>query len=362
MSIRRLRAGLEFRVARTLLGLPSPVQLALSGRLPRRHGGQRLEAEMQLMLSLLEALGRRELGESDPRESRAEARRQAMTHAGPKIAVAATRDFAIPGPAGLIAVRHYAPREPGGPHPLLVYFHGGGFVIGDLDTHDMPCRLLCRDAGVHVLAVDYRLAPEHPFPAAVDDARAAFRWACEHASELGADPRRVAVGGDSAGGNLAAVVSQLSARDAQREPALQLLVYPSTDRVHPFPSQGLFGEGFYLSSRDIDWYYEQYTGGTGVPRDDPAISPLCAKPFPKLCPAIVVTAGCDPLRDEGDAYARALAAAGTRTEHVCAPGLLHGFLNMSAVSPASARATGEITRRLRVLFGSLAGGLAATLG
>jgi acetyl esterase len=350
MSIRRLRAGLEFRVARALLGLPTPVQLALSRRPPTVRGGERLAAEMQLLLSLHEVVSARELSASTPREARAEARRNALTHAGPRLPVAATRDFSIPGPAGAIPVRHYVPHSAPGA-PLLVYFHGGGFVIGDLDTHDMPCRRLCRDAGVHVLAVDYRLAPEHPFPAAVDDARAAFRWAVEHAEELGADPARVAVGGDSAGGNLAAVVSMLAARDGECEPALQLLIYPTVDRHNAFPSLGFFGEGFFLSARDIDWYHEQYTGGTGVGRDDPAISPLCARPFPRLCPALVVTAACDPLRDEGDAYARALAAAGTRTEHLCVPGLVHGFLNMSGVSPAAAQATGHIASRLRAMLG-----------
>jgi acetyl esterase len=351
MSIQHLRGRLEFEIARRLLGLPAPVQLALSGGFPRRVGGERLPAETQLLLSLLEAIGRKEPHQQTPSQARLDARRQAVVFAGPRIPVAATRDLAIPGPGGPIAARHYAPRKSGGPHPLLVYFHGGGFVIGDLDTHDMPCRMWCRDAGVHVLAVDYRLAPEHPYPAAVDDARAAFRWALSHAAELGADPRRVAVGGDSAGGNLAAVVSLLAARDGEPEPALQLLIYPSTDRVNAFSSLETFAEGFFLTRRDIAWYYDQYTGGTGVPRDDPAISPLCAKQLPKLCPALVVTAGCDPLRDEGDAYARALAAAGARTEHIRAAGLLHGFINMSGVSPAAARASDQIASRVRSMLG-----------
>jgi acetyl esterase len=197
-----------------------------------------------------------------------------------------------------------------------------------------------------VLAVDYRLAPEHPFPAAVDDARAAFRWAVAHAEELGADPQRVAVGGDSAGGNLAAVVSMLAARDGEPQPALQLLIYPTVDRHNPFPSLDAFGQGFFLSARDIDWYYDQYTAGTGVGRDDPAISPLCARPFPELCPALVVTAGCDPLRDEGDAYAERLRSAGVPVRHLPGPGLIHGYFAFLGVVDEADRRSREVLEAL----------------
>jgi acetyl esterase len=352
MSLHHLRDALQYRTARALFGLPAPLQYALSGQRPVRRGRESLAADMQLLLSLRELLGPQDatLRDRDLPSARAQVRREAMAHAGPRVPVAATHDFRIAGPGGPLPVRHYATRE-AGPRPLLVYLHGGGFCVGDLETHDAPCRRLCRDAGVHVLAVDYRLAPEHPYPAAVDDARAAFAWAVEHAAGLGADPARVAVGGDSAGGNLAAVVALFAARDGLPAPALQLLIYPCTDRVRPFASLGEFGEGFFLTAADIEWYFDRYTAGTGVGREHPAISPLRASPLPKLCPALVVTAGCDPLRDEGDAYAAALAESGTPTEHLQLPGLLHGFINMTAVSPAASRGFRQMTGRLRALLG-----------
>jgi acetyl esterase len=251
-----------------------------------------------------------------------------------------------------LRVRHYAPFETDA-RPLLVFFHGGGFVVGDLDTHDTPCRALCRDARLHVLSVDYRLAPEHKFPAAVHDAQAAFRWAREHAHELGADPARVAVGGDSAGGNLAAVVSLLAARTGDAQPVLQLLLYPTTDRTRDWPSVNMFGHGFFLTREDIDWFYAHYTDGTGVDRADPAISPLCAAPLPRTAPAIVVTAAFDPLRDEGLAYARALREAGTPTVELSGDGLVHGFVSMTVLSRSSHSVMRDITSTLRGMLEAL---------
>jgi acetyl esterase len=228
-----------------------------------------------------------------------------------------------------------------------VFFHGGGFVCGDLDTHDAPCRVLCRHGGVHVLSVDYGLAPEHPFPAYVDDAVAAFGWAVEHAAELGADPARVAIGGDSAGGTLAAIASRLAARDGGPVPAAQVLVYPATDRTRTTPSLERFAEGFFLTARDIEWYFDQYTGGTGAGREDPLVSPLLAPDLGGLAPALVVTAGFDPLRDEGEAYAHALRAAGTPALLRRMPELVHGFVNFGGVSRASREAIVEIAGTVR---------------
>ena len=241
----------------------------------------------------------------------------------------------IDGPAPIPA-RHYEPLEPGGPHPLLVYYHGGGFLYGDLDTHDNVCRILCRHAGAHVLAVDYRLSPEHPFPAAVEDARAALRWAYVNAERLGADPSRIGVGGDSAGGNLAAVTSQLAANDGGPAPVLQLLIYPVTDFTIRRRSRELFGDGFLLTNAEMDWFEANYLGPGSPQASDPRASPLLATDLSGLPPAFVVTAAFDPLRDEGEAYARALQDAGTPATLRRFPGFIHGFINAAGRQPHGA--------------------------
>ena len=186
----------------------------------------------------------------------------------------------------------------------MVYFHGGGFVLGDLDTHGAPCRLLCRHSGTHVLSVDYRLAPEHPLPAAVEDGRAALHRATSHAAELGADPYRVTVAGDSAGGNIAAVAAWEASRDGGPAPVLQVLLYPATDMIERSRSHELFGCGFLLTPELMDWFAAQYVADADPA--DPRLSVLRAEDLGGAPPAYVATAGFDPLRDEGEAYAKAL--------------------------------------------------------
>jgi acetyl esterase/lipase len=282
---------------------------------------------------------------------------------GPRRRGVHSRALEVPGPAGPLRARLYTKRsrhrarggppqlEARTPAPLLVFLHGGGFVFGDVDSHDAPCRLLSRHADVHVLSVEYRLAPEAPFPAAVDDARAALAWAHEHAGELGADPARVAVGGDSAGGNLAAVVSQMAAADGGPAPVAQLLLYPATDRRSPWRSLDLFGDGFFLTRDSIDWYYAQYVPEAKRLSDDrdAKVNPLHATDLRGLAPALVVTAGFDPLRDEGEAYADALAAAGSPVTLRRFGGLMHGFINLIGVSPACRAATLEVAHSFRTL-------------
>jgi acetyl esterase len=259
----------------------------------------------------------------------------------------AVADLVIPGPAGPIPARHYRP--PGaGPAPMLVFYHGGGLVYGDLDLYDGIARQICRDGAVHVLSVDYRLAPEHKAPAAVDDAYAAFRWAVKHASSLGAMPDRVAVGGDSAGGTLAAVVSQQARNNGGPLPFLQWLIYPVTDADAHTRSRRLFANGFMLTAHDLDWFDQQYLDGSGVDVTDTRVSPLRAKDLSGLPPALVIIAGFDPLRDEGKQYAAAMRAAGDKVDLRAMPTLTHAFINLGALGGGSSAAIAEIISALHV--------------
>ncbi|MDI3314274.1 MAG: alpha/beta hydrolase [Mycobacterium sp.] len=308
--------------------------------------GNTLDPTLQLMLAALRVFGINGLvGDEDPARARAGLRELLTVLPGPQIHVA-VNEVSLPGPAGAIRARHYLP--PGaGPAPLLVFYHGGGWALGDLDTHDALCRLTCRDAGIHVLSIDYRLGPEHPAPAAVDDAYAAFRWAREHAAELGAIDARVAVGGDSAGGNLAAVVAQRARDDAVSAPVLQWLLYPRTDFTAHTRSLSLFSEGFLLTKHDLDWFTAQYLGGSGIDPADPRVSPLRADTLTGLAPALIAIAGFDPLRDEGEQYATALRTAGTAVDLRVLGSLTHGFASLFRLGGGSATATRELISALR---------------
>ena len=333
----------------SLSALPAPIQRFLAGRRPVRIDGQELAAEYQLVLRLIAMAGHRGLDAMTPAQARAEMRRSARVFAGSPPPVAHVEDRVLPGPGGPVAARLYVPFADGKRRPLVVYYHGGGWVLGDLDTHDTVCRHLAREAQAGVLAIDYRLAPEHRFPAAVDDALAAFYWAAANAAALGFHPGRVAVAGDSAGGNLAAVVAQLAGRDGGPRPAAQLLAYPVTDLSTKHPSYRLFAEGFLLTERDMDWFRAHY-----VPDDatalDPRVSPLLAPDVRGLPPAVVLTCGFDVLRDEGEAYARRLEEAGVQVALRRSAGLIHGFCNAVSVSPLSRTATIDGVRLLKELL------------
>lgn len=349
-----LRERAEYRIARAMSLLPDRAQVRLSGKPPVRHGGQTLHPEIQLTLALLERRGDPTVEKLPPPQGRALTRRQAQVFAGPMVEVGPVRELTVPGPAGPLPARHYAPAELGaeGPQPLLVFLAGGGFVIGDLETHDVVCRILCKHAGVHVLAVEYRKAPEDPFPAAVDDAVAAVLWAMEHAAELGADPDRVAVGGDSAGGNLAAVACQQIRTDDGPEPAAQLLIYPTVEAGRTTGSIADFADGYFLTGEQMNWFSRQYVGEDFDP-DDPRISPLRNPDLGGLPPAVVVTAGFDPLRDEGEDYARALRRAGVPVVMRRFDGLIHGFINMTTLGRASHDALVEMAGSLRAVLSTL---------
>ncbi|HRH00597.1 MAG TPA: alpha/beta hydrolase [Polyangiaceae bacterium] len=249
---------------------------------------------------------------------------------------------------GVMRARLYEPEGLAAPSPGFVFIHGGGWVVGDLDTHDTLCRRLALEAQARVLSVEPRLAPEHPFPAAVYDSLAAFRYAVREASALGLDPARLGIAGDSAGGNLSAVVGQLTRDDAVR-PKVTLLIYPAVDATRSFPSHRELGEGYFLTSRSIDWYLDQYAGAASQPghasRTDPLLSPLHAPDLTGAPPALVVVAGFDPLRDEGEAYAEKLLAAGVAAEVLRSPSLPHGFALMTGVCGRALRDTERFARR-----------------
>jgi acetyl esterase len=326
--------------------VPTRAKRLLAGGRSVTIDGNTLDPTLQLMLSAQRALGINGLVvNEDPVASRAQTRQMMAAFRGPQIHVGVT-DLSLPGPAGQIAARHYCPAT-AEPAPLLVFYHGGGWTIGDLDTHDALCRLTCRDADIHVLSVDYRLAPEHRAPAAVDDAFAAFRWAHEHAGELGAIPAKIAVGGDSAGGNLAAVVSHLARDDDGPKPVLQWLLYPRTDFTAKTRSLSLFADGFLLTKADIDWFEAQYLRGSGVKPTDPRVSPLRADTLSGLPPALIAIGGFDPLRDEGEQYASALQAAGTAVDLRYMGSLTHAFGNLFPLGGGSAVATTELISALR---------------
>jgi acetyl esterase len=267
-----------------------------------------------------------------PAEARTAYRdRRGVTQPAPP-AVSRVRELHADGPDGPIPLRLVRPfgADPARPLPVLVYYHGGGWVIGDLDTHDTLCRELANGAGCAVVSVDYRLAPEHRYPAAVDDCIAATRWVRANAAELALDPTRVAVGGDSAGGNLAAVVA-IDARDRGDAPfALQLLIYPATDQHRSLPSHVENGQGYLLTRDTMDYFTNHYIADRAQYADWRA-SPLLHPDLSRLPPALVLTAGHDPLRDEGRAYAVGLTAAGNRASCVCFDRQIHGFVLMGKV-------------------------------
>jgi len=263
----------------------------------------------------------------------------------------AVEEIDIPGPAGKLPALCYRPSEQKG-LPVLIYFHGGGYTIGSPSSHDAVCRYLCMGADCLVVSVDYRLAPEHQFPAAMEDAFAATCWVAEHADELGGDPGRLAVGGDSAGGNLSAVTCLMARNAGYPRICYQLLIYPGTDMTESFPSHRSYGDGYLLTNRLIRWFHQNY-----LPADtdllDWQASPLHAQDHGNLPPALVITAGYDPLQDEGRAYAEKLAAAGVPVSFSHYEGMLHGFITQPRFIDKARAALGECSGQLRIAFSSI---------
>jgi acetyl esterase len=344
-----LLAKSEAASFRALMGLPPLLMRPLAGR-PVVLDGQVLDLETQWLLRLQKLL-REPPAETLPFD---EARRTLVRHsrlAGGSQPIGECRDLEVPGADESLPARLYTPRSqveapPAGGSALLVFIHGGGMMYGDLESHDAVCRFLAERADLRVLAVDYRLAPEHPFPAAVDDCWAAYQWVAENAATLGADPDRLAVGGDSAGGYLSAVTA-IKAADAGVPLRYQLLVYPVTNMAEQSDSRRLFGKDFYLTSEFISLAEESYLV-SGQDRRDPLVSVAFTEKVPEnLAPAFVATAGFDPLRDEGEAYARLLADAGATVELKRYPGFIHGFLNIVGVGHNARAAVAEMAVKLK---------------
>nr|WP_133908223.1 alpha/beta hydrolase [Actinophytocola oryzae] len=326
----------------SVFALPQPLRRLIAGK-PVQRDGQELALDAQLLMRMM-ALTDTALVGGTPVEARAdlEARRALV---GPGVTGVRTRDLGIPADHGRIPARLYEPVNLATGSPLLVYFHGGGWVIGSVDTHDVTCRYLARNAQVRVLSVDYRLAPENPFPAAAQDALTAFHYAARNADALGVDSAAIAVGGDSAGANLAASVCLQATKNGSR-PVFQLLFYPATDATTRRRSRDLFADGFFLTDDDMTWFLDHYCPDLEQ-RRDPRLSVLLAEDLRGLPPAYVVTAGFDPLRDEGNAFADRLREAGVPVVKRQHDDLIHGFVSFINFGTRFREAVSEAAGALR---------------
>ncbi|MGY1755193.1 alpha/beta hydrolase [Blastococcus sp. SYSU D01042] len=304
-----------------------------------------VDPHLAALLAMAQEAGLPPIYEGTPEAGRAQYLAMNATRPETQVPVGSIEDITVPGGQGDLPARVYRP-EGEGPFPTVAFFHGGGWVIGDLETHDTMARSICRGADAVVVAVDYRLAPEHPFPAAADDAIASARWIAAHLDRFGGDDR-LAVAGDSAGGNLSAVVAQTLHAEGTPLTA-QLLIYPAVDAAGEYPSRVENARGYFLEQPTMDWFYGHYAGAwedAKDPRLSPLHSDLTGQP-----PAVVVTAEFDPLRDEGEAYAEALRSAGVPVEVKRYDGMIHGFFAMGAVSPAAQQAVDESCARFRTLL------------
>ena len=307
-----------------------------------------LDPKLAEILASLDPSAETPVEEMTPEDARALWKAEMAAVAGAPLPVKSATAHAAPGPAGPLPLRLYEPAGAGaGPLPVLVYFHGGGWIRGDLDTHDDVCRYLCHHAGCLVASVDYRLAPEHRFPAALEDCDAATRWVAENAAQLGADPARLAIGGDSAGGNIACGVTLTARERGGPAIAFQLLIYPATDLAGETGSKRLYSSGYLLDS--MPFYVASYLGPEGDAAA-PLVSPLRAGDLSNLPSAFVLTAGFDPLRDEGEAYARRLQDAGVAVDYRCHAGMIHGFVSITGLIASAEAGLADAAAALSAAF------------
>ncbi|WP_432990051.1 alpha/beta hydrolase [Dactylosporangium sp. CA-233914] len=334
-----MKTRIQRAVMHLMFRLPAAAKQRMAGAAIIRDG-QRLALDAQLLTVMSARTGLSLVVNDSPEQSRQALHDGRHVLAGPRTTVT-THELTI----GTLPATLYTPAGADSAAPLLVYFHGGGWVIGSPATHDSLTRFLADRARVKVLSVGYRLAPEHPFPAAVDDALEAFAYAHANIATLGVDPARIAVGGDSAGANLAAVLAQVTSHTAGPQPAHQFLFYPATDFTRRHPSRELFAEGFMLTDREVDWFQHQYAGA--AERTDPHLSPLLGTPGSAIAPASIWTAGFDPLRDEGESYATMLRALGAAVALHREEDLIHGYLSFFALSARFHAAAAAVAETIR---------------
>ena len=336
--------GVQRFILRTLLSLPTPGLRLMSGGGVVYQGGRTLDPKIQFLAA--GAARSPSMTTLTPEAARRSSAQGMAAMTAPLEAGVRVEPLTIPGPAGDIPARVYRPASQDPAMPVMVFAHFGGGVIGDLDTCEAFCGILAKIVRCAVVSVDYRLAPEHRFPAGLEDVLAAFRWTRDNAERFGGPPGQAAIGGDSMGGNSAAIVCQELKRKGEAQPVLQLLVYPCTDVASETPSMTTYGEAFPLSRPIMEWFMGHYMG----PGDDPAdprLSPLREPDLTGLAPAVVITAGFDPLVDQGEAYARRLRDAGSPTVYRCYDSLAHGFTAFTGAVTCADVACREIAGLVR---------------
>jgi acetyl esterase len=336
MTERSFRAHAMRRALRAFFSAPEPILRPMLGKLPRNDRGHELDPGIGAFLRTVASRRR------PPHERGLAAMRDEMNQRAPladfeRHSLHRVRDLRVPSGDHAIGVRVYEPPPRSVPRPICVYYHGGGFVVGSVRSHDGLCSRIAQRADCVVVSVDYRLAPEHPFPVPAHDAIAAYRWTVAHAAELGGEPAGVSVAGDSAGANLSAVVAWHE-RASAHAPRFQMLVYPATDYSRPYDSHHRFASGFLLDAVSMRWFRSHYFGPNGVGRDHPMASVLHAPDLRGVARAHIVTAGFDPLRDEGERYAERLAVDGVDVELVCEERLVHGFFSLGGILESARRA------------------------
>ena len=345
MPLKEIARELQGKAANLALRMPISWVNILAGP-PAAVDGRTLDGRTQWFLQLLARSGQQPLHALGVAEAREDFDAFMLLLGGRPAPVGEIVDRTMPGPAGPMRIRIY---RPAGTVvrllPTILYFHGGGWTIGSLEGYDLACRYFCARSGCAIVSVDYRLAPEHKFPAAIDDGIAAYRWLAGEATGLGLDAGRLVLAGDSAGGTIAAAAAQ-ELRGEPRPPCLQWLIYPATDLAGDTASHRSCGDGFLLTHRDMEWFRGHYLN-TPAEIDDPRASPLRRPDLAGVAPALVFTAGFDPLRDEGQAYAERLGAAGVKTIHREFETLIHGFVGMRGALQAAARAMDDMVAGLR---------------
>jgi acetyl esterase/lipase len=339
-------------ILKVLMSLPSPVLRAMSGGGSVYRGGRTLDPRFQFLAAAAAKMP--SLTSLAPDEARAASARGLTAMSGPPEPGVRNESLSIEGPpssggGGSIKARAYRPADQDSSAPLIVFAHFGGGVIGDLETCHAFCGILARIARTAVISIDYRLAPDHRFPAGLDDVLAAFRWSRDNAARFGAAPGVAAIGGDSMGGNFSAIIAQEMKRLGEAQPALQLLIYPAVDVASETASMTTYGDAYPLSRPIMDWFMGHYMGPDADPAD-PRLSPDKTKDLSGLAPAVVITAGFDPLVDQGEAYAKRLIAAGVPTTYRCYDSLAHGFTAFTGAVPAADAACREIARLVRAAF------------